>query len=61
MEELGSIQGQLHEMKHVVLELIVKQQGENHDEKEKKVASDMPQNDAGNAFGRQRGKANQKE
>ena len=38
-------------MKRVMLELVVKQQGENHDEKEKKVASDMPQNDAGNAFG----------
>ena len=61
VEELGSIQEQLHEMKCVVSELVVKQQGENHDEKEKKVASDMPQNDAGNAFGRQRGKANHKE
>ena len=51
VEELGSIQEQLHKMKRVVSELIVKQQGETHDEKKKKVASDMPQNDAGNAFG----------
>ena len=51
LEELGSIQEQLHEMKRVVLELVVKQQGGNHDEKEKKVAFDMPQNGAGNTFG----------
>ena len=56
VEELGSIQEQLHEMKRVMSELIVK----NHDEKEKKVTSDMPQNDAGNAFGGRQGKAIQK-
>ena len=61
VEELGSIQEQLHKMKHVVSELVVKQQGETHDEKEKKVAFYMPQNNAANAFVGQRGKANQKE
>ena len=61
VEELGSIQEQLHEMKCVMLELVVTQGWENHDEKEKKVAFDMPQNNAGNAFGRRQGKANQKE
>ena len=53
VEELGSIQEQLHEMKRVVLELIATQQFENHDEKEKKVTFDIPQHDAGNAFGGQ--------
>ena len=61
VEELGSIQEQLHEMKCVLSELVAAQQFENHDEKEKKVTFDIPQHDAGNAFGRQRGKANQKE
>ena len=52
VEELGLIQEQLHEMKRVVSELVVTQQFENHDEKEKKVRFDIPQHDAGNAFGR---------
>ena len=52
VEELGSIQEQLHEMKRVVSELVVTQQFEKHDEKEKKVTFDIPQHDAGNAFGR---------
>ena len=51
VEELGSIQEQLHELKRVVSELIATQQFENHDEKEKKVTFDVPQHDAGNAFG----------
>ena len=51
VEELGLIREQLHEMKRIVSELIVKQQGENHDEKEKRVAFDIPQNNAGNALG----------
>ena len=51
VEELGLIQEQLHEMKRVVSELIATQQFENHDEKEKKVTFDIPQHDAGNAFG----------
>ena len=51
MEELGSIREQLHKMKRVVSELVVTQQFENHDEKEKKVIFDIPQHDAGNAFG----------
>ena len=51
VEELGSSREHLHEMKHIVSDLVVKQQEENHDEKEKKVAFDIPQNDAGNAFG----------
>ena len=61
MEELGTIQEQLHKMKRVMSELIVTQQFENHDEKEKKVTFDVPQHNAGNAFGGRRGKANQKE
>ena len=61
VEELGSIQEQLREMKHIMSELVATQQWENHDEMEKKVAFDMPQNDAGNAFRRRQGKANQKE
>ena len=61
MEELGSIQEQLHKMRRVVSELVVTQQFKNHDEKEKKVTFYVPQHDAGNAFGGQRGKANQKE
>ena len=61
VEELGSNQEQLHEMKRVVSELVATQQFENHDEKEKKVAFDIPQHDAGNAFGGRRGKAHQKE
>ena len=61
VEELGSIQEQLHEMKRVVSELVVTQQLKNHDGKEKKVMFDIPQHDAGNAFGRRRGQANQKE
>ena len=61
VEELGSIQEQLHEMKCVVSELGATQQFKNHDEKEKKVTFDIPQHDAGNAFGGRRGKANQKE
>ena len=52
VEELGSIQEQLHEMKCVMSELIATQQFKNHDEKEKKVTFDIPQHDAGNAFGR---------
>ena len=51
MEELGSIQEQLHEMKHVMSELVATRQFENHDENEKKVTFDIPQHDAGNAFG----------
>ena len=51
MEELGSIQEQLHKMKRVVSELVATQQFENHDEKEKKVTYDVPKHDAGNAFG----------
>ena len=51
VEELGSNKEQLHEMKGIVSELVVTQQFENHDEKEKKVTFDIPQHDAGNAFG----------
>ena len=40
-----------NETKHVVLELVATQQFETHDEKEKKVTFDIPQHDAGNAFG----------
>ena len=61
VEELGSIQEQLHEMKRVMSELVATQQFENRDEKEKEVTFDVPQHDAGNAFGGRRGKANQKE
>ena len=61
VEELGLIQEHLHEMKCIMSELIATQQCENHDEKEKKVTFDIPQHDAGNEYGRQRGKANQKE
>ena len=61
LEELGSIQEQLHEMKCIVSEHGTTQQFENHDKKETKVTFDIPQHDAGNAFGRRRGKANQKE
>ena len=61
VEELGSIQEQLHEMKRVVSELVATHQFENHDEKESKVTFDVPQHYAGNAFGGQRGKANEKE
>ena len=61
VEELGSIQEQLHIMKWVVSELVTTQQFENHDEKEKKVTFDVPQHDAGNTFGGRRGKTNQKE
>ena len=61
LEELGSIQEQLHEIKRIMLELSTTQQFENHDKKEMKVTFDIPQHDAGNAFGRQQGKANQKE
>ena len=42
VEELGSIQKQLHEMKRVVSELVATQQFENHDEKEKKVTFGVP-------------------
>ena len=51
MEELGSIQEQLHKMKRVMSELVATQQFKNHDEKEKKVSFDIPQHVAGNAFG----------
>ena len=50
VEELGSIQEQPHEMKHVMSELVATQQFENHDEQEKKVTFDIPQHDAGNTF-----------
>ena len=48
-------------MQHVMSELVATQQWKNYDEKEMKVAFDMPQNDAGNVFGGQQGKGNQKE